>query len=361
MKKLFGEYLVEKEVLSSKDLVGCLMEQVERLPSLHKIIFENKFLDEDKILKAIAFQHQAITDFRSALKHYGFWTIELESKVNSILNQHKIPLGKILVEQGYLEQDELVDHLDKFLSEFAETNINHKLEEVDIKDSPAVAAAVNKEESEEFKPSLAEDIIVSDKMESTQEEVELIGEAVDNVIALDQKVEKELDFSIEFSIIEDGLIQDYIELLTEDRKTEVDNMILSWEKLDTDNLDIDTLAKDFRDLYRELHTYKGSACFIKAELTEKIIHAAEEVLNKYQTFIDKLDSVDIDLMISYMLQVLDIVWELKYIIQQTSSEEFIWKTEIFRNKYTHLYFNLQDRLSVFEEMNVDLDDVSDAF
>ena len=124
----------------------------------------------------------------------------------------------------------------------------------------------------------------------------------------------ELPQSMTLDATED-LIEEYIGLLTDDRKTELEERYLNLE-----NESGHELTESTAGLYRVLHSMKGSSGFIGAVLSSKVLHVMEECLSAVQANTDILDAHDIQTLIDQSMKGLDILWELRDCIAGESDE-----------------------------------------
>lgn len=116
MRKLFGDLLVEKEIVKSEELVDSLVEQSSKLFSTVEIIHHSKLLSPENILKALSLQTHKGIGFRSACVELNFWSKDLDQKVEQKIREIRIPLGQILIKRGVVTTEQLIEALDEFLS-----------------------------------------------------------------------------------------------------------------------------------------------------------------------------------------------------------------------------------------------------
>lgn len=120
MKKLFGEFLIEKNLASESQVLEALIEQIKGLPSVCEVVYDKKILSGTQVLKAMAFQMKESVDFKTACIRTNIWSEKIETEINKILQSIKVPLGEILVKKQIIDHTKLTKALDQFLSE----NIN---------------------------------------------------------------------------------------------------------------------------------------------------------------------------------------------------------------------------------------------
>ncbi len=115
--KLFGEYLVEKEIINKDALVKALIQQMKSMPSLAEIIFDHQMMSTDQLMAVFRLQTHRKIGFVEAALEAGFWTAELGQKVDAQLARVRIPLGEILVKMGVASLPQISKALDEFLGE----------------------------------------------------------------------------------------------------------------------------------------------------------------------------------------------------------------------------------------------------
>jgi hypothetical protein len=114
--KYFGEFLVEKKLIQSSALIDALICQIEDLPSIPRIIKDEKLLSDDQIMQVFIHQQKNQCEFLSACQTLGFLNQGLISKLESNLKNRRKPLGEILVSLNLLDLKNLTKALDEFLS-----------------------------------------------------------------------------------------------------------------------------------------------------------------------------------------------------------------------------------------------------
>ena len=121
MSKYFGEFLVEKGVISQENLVEALVDQIASTPPLCQVIVQKKILTTAKVFEAFRFQQDHQVEFMQACKSIGAWTQEVQDKTFSAIDDIRRPLGHILVSKDLIDLKKLTNMLDEFLSQLAIT------------------------------------------------------------------------------------------------------------------------------------------------------------------------------------------------------------------------------------------------
>jgi hypothetical protein len=117
--KYFGEFLVEKGVITEENLVDALIEQLANTPPLCQVIHQKNILSCAKIFEAFRFQQDNQVEFMQACKAIGAWTQEVQEKAFNSLDDMRKPLGHILVSKGLIDLKKLTNMLDEFLSQLS--------------------------------------------------------------------------------------------------------------------------------------------------------------------------------------------------------------------------------------------------
>lgn len=311
-RKLFGEYLLESGLITEGQLLDAVFEQIKDLPTWAEVIRSRGWMSESDLLRIFATQAKCNLDFRVAAKQCDLWNDELDQKVEAELQKIRSPIGHILIRKGLIS----LDRLSSALTNFGEL-------------SKALA-------------------------EIPKPEATLIPfpEANASPVATD------LPFIPEFCSIEGPVVGEYAELLNEDKRGEIEKTILQWESTQGE-----ALEESLRNMYREYHTIKGSARFLKANLTEKLIHETEEILSLSTRFASRLNASDFERLTSVNLAVCDLIWELRDALSQTGSEESFWLAQETQQKYKAHFLKLMEFHKELEgrDYSVDLDALKDAF
>ena len=115
--KLFGEYLVEKKLITGDVLAHALVEQLKALPSTAEVVFGKKLLTTDQFLSVFRQQIESKSGFVEAALQLKIWNADLGAKVEEYLSSVRTPLGQVLVMAGSLSLEQITHALDDFLSE----------------------------------------------------------------------------------------------------------------------------------------------------------------------------------------------------------------------------------------------------
>jgi hypothetical protein len=119
LARLFGEFLVNKNLVSAAQVLEALMIQIRDLPTYAEICYEKKLLSDDQLLRVLADQQRTGKDFRSAAEHAGIWSESIGSKVEEHLRTRHRPVGEVLIELGHLNLATLTTALDEYVGELS--------------------------------------------------------------------------------------------------------------------------------------------------------------------------------------------------------------------------------------------------
>lgn len=112
--KLFGEYLVEKNLIRDEDLLVALIHQVEKLPSMARLISEQRLLTTTQILEIFKMQTINRCSFIEAANRLSLWSEDLHKRVEQSLAANRAPLGEILIDLKCLDVSSLTKALDDY-------------------------------------------------------------------------------------------------------------------------------------------------------------------------------------------------------------------------------------------------------
>ena len=115
MTTSFLEYVIEKKLVPSDQLVEALIDQIRSIPSTAELIFDQKILTAKSILEILLHQQRENSDFRGSAQALALWSIETETRVKIELQKIRRPLGEILVEKGFLDLKALTSALDSYI------------------------------------------------------------------------------------------------------------------------------------------------------------------------------------------------------------------------------------------------------
>jgi hypothetical protein len=115
--KTFGQFLIEKELISKELLLDCILEQISSLPATSQLVKDKKMMSSHQILQVVEVQSRDEIGFKEACISLGFWSDELNSQIKKELLTIRTPIGNILLKKGLINLSELTKAVDEFLSD----------------------------------------------------------------------------------------------------------------------------------------------------------------------------------------------------------------------------------------------------
>lgn len=115
--KLFGEFLVDKKLISIDQLLGALLVQLEEQPSLARLTMEHKLLNVSELLEVLKSQSKNKSTFLAAAASFSFWDPQKEERLMHYLSNAKTPLGEILIKNNSLDVGTLTNALDEYFGD----------------------------------------------------------------------------------------------------------------------------------------------------------------------------------------------------------------------------------------------------
>ena len=116
---IFGEYLIEQNIIREKDLDRALeIQKTDRLP-LGQLALQKGLIDNKKLFRILSRQRKPEEKNRSFGKLAVAMEYLTQDQVDTLLEQQTHTnrlLGEILVSQGWVSQMELIKALKKFRS-----------------------------------------------------------------------------------------------------------------------------------------------------------------------------------------------------------------------------------------------------
>jgi hypothetical protein len=255
--KLFGEYLIEKGVVTEQALLSALVEQIKQTPSVCEIVFHDALVPPAELLKALTIQSKKQISFVDACKELGLWNEQIMESVKTKTSALRTPVGQILVKQGAASFDALTHALDDFLG--------------DIEKPETQAAKVEKTPTEEAQSAPAQ---------TTTPTIDL------------------------------GIVNDYCEIFSTDKKKEL-------ESLASGELNLESLQK----INEYFHVIAGAARFIGAQTSEKCLSETEDVLaSAIKLGIEKLNPDARKNLTEAIQETTTSVWGLRQVLSESGSE-----------------------------------------
>ena len=112
----FGEYLVEKKIVSEEKLIVAILQQIKEQPCPAKIAIDENLITAKDLIHLFKIQYEQQLDFFTAATLKKFLTSEQVKIIKEKIQGLQIPLPTILLRNGDIEVKNLVHALDEYLS-----------------------------------------------------------------------------------------------------------------------------------------------------------------------------------------------------------------------------------------------------
>lgn len=142
--------------------------------------------------------------------------------------------------------------------------------------------------------------------------------------------------SISNETLDLSLLSDFLEFFDDYQRNNIETLILSAKTKSGKEL-----SYVLNSMYREFHSLKGSSRFCKLKVFEMITHYIEDLLSDLQHKISSFDQATSDQLEECLLLGMDLLWELKIIIQESKSEKSIQYNKKWINKAHHLWLAVE--------------------
>lgn len=284
--KYFGEFLVEKNIITDENLVDALIEQISSTPPLCQVVFQNKILPTAKIFEAFRYQQDNQVEFMQACKAMGAWTNEVNDKTNRMMGELRKPLGQILVNKGLIDLKKLTTMLDEFLSQLTVSAIPV------VSDAPAPAhvpaPVVEKIDYMEFQPGILMEL----------EE------------AFDEK--KRRMVRIALSLVKDNA-----------------------------GTDPAICKKLMSDVFKIVHALNGLLSLLALEKLSELLMATEENINKIMPQMNERTKDLITSDVVLLTKAMDCAWDLRGSIMSNSTEGVFFSDQFNEKKFSEILNGLK--------------------
>lgn len=176
-------------------------------------------------------------------------------------------------------------------------------------------------------------------------------------------IAERLELDPVFRDIDAGLLEDFAETFDGERHYAVEKSLLALEKMFASGAEAEPLETELANLFRDLHTLKGSSRFIAATLLEKLIHSAEDLVGFTKTFYAQMSTDERASVLRRLLETTDQAWLLRTVIVETGSEEAFWCEPASRDAFLRHLQALIELKSALEKKgySLSLDAVKSLF
>ena len=289
--KYFGEFLVEKGVITEENLVDALIEQLANTPPLCQVIRQKKILSTQKIFEAFRFQQDNQVEFMQACKAIGSWTQEVQERAFTSLDEIRKPLGHILVSKGLIDLKKLTNMLDEFLSQISFVNIPTPIEVSIVAPPPEVGPEI---------AAVATPYVDEDLTECYQP----------------------------------GILMELYETFDEKKKKMV-RIALSLVK-DNAGGDLAICKKLLSDVFKIVHGLNGPLGLLALDKLSELLNAVEERLVRIQPVLSERSREQVINDTDILTKGIDMAWILRMSILANQNERVFFSEESNRKQFDQL-------------------------
>ncbi len=296
--KLFGEYLIEKNIVSTEQMVAALIRQTSKMPGMAEIAYNKKLLRPDQIFKILKLQNLSRSGFIEAARELNIWNDSVAEKFEKSLDEVRTPLVQVLIEMEAVKAETVTHALDEFLGDaqdqYTENQLSNQtresIESASIKDTPIT------ENSEEV--TTQTDILSEISSRPDLDPVNINPEALTKALS-----ETLADAS------------PYCSIFTEEKKNQIENHFI---QLENGGISIPVM-NSIRENLQVLSTAARSAhAMMSASVLHGMIVMVDQILktpanNISEDFISRIGKVNIE--------AINFLWRLSVKIQTGVSEE----------------------------------------
>jgi hypothetical protein len=290
--KYFGEFLVEKGVITKENLVDALIEQIATTPPLCQVIYQKKILPTATVFDAFRFQQDHQVEFMQACKSMGLWTKEVQDKAYESIDELRKPLGHILVSKGLIDLKKLTHMLDEFLSQLASTSVPQSKPEVK---APEVIIT----------PKLSAGDLLADLPES----------------------------------IQPGILMELDETFDE-KKRKMIRVALSLVK-DNAGTDVGICKKLIQDCFKIIHGLNEMLSMLALDKLSEFLTAMESYLNNIQGRMQDRSKESVIADTELLTKSIDLAWSLRLSIMANATEREFFKEEVTAQQFSNLMASLK--------------------
>ena len=326
--KMFGDFLVEKGLVDQGTVLDLLIEQVKQAPSVAEVVHRHSLLPKEMQLNILRVQTMNGWDYQQASVHLGVWSNEIAARVATETTKSRTPIGQMLVQRSKIKFSDLTKALDEFLEVVSSVEQNQEK----VPGTPVVPTLVKVVNE------------TSPKSKDPQEKKTVAESSVVEPSPTPSKISSSsrTEFVLNFQKIDDLLLSEYLEMLPDDKKNELEVEIMSWEEKFRSN-GRDAVLAGIRSVYRDFHSIKGAARFVRAELTERIVHELEDILMMCIESPGAIDAMGINQVMDFGVRTLDLIWRIKGFLVSEKSEKGYWHTQAESSSFLELYDSMRER------------------
>jgi hypothetical protein len=285
--KLFGEYLIEKSIVSTEQMVAALVRQTSKMPGMAEIAYNKKLLRPDQIFKILKLQNLSNCGFIEAARELNIWNDTVSGKFEKALDEVRTPLVQVLVEMEAVKIETVTHALDEFLGD-----VQDQYQEAQNQPSPTVAET----EAE------------------TDTEVETETEIIQDPSNLEQELNQIAETTLD-SVASTPETGEYFSLFTEEKKIQIENHFI---QLENGGISIPVMNAIHENLQSLASAARSAQVMMSASVLHGMVVMMDQILktpatNMNEEFIGRIGKVNIN--------AINFLWNLSVKIQTGAKEE----------------------------------------
>ncbi len=343
----FGEYLLNKNLISSQDFIHCRIEQMRAMPTTLEAMVDLNVYPVDKLASLLNEASRKKCDLYNVLED------DVKEKVDSFVESTVKSFAEVLLTNELVTRENLIQWLQEFKSEKHQddsSSVSVSSTESLSSDGPgdtliseAALESLKELQGDSFDPSLLGELnqetqnsISESEHVASNAETEVSQAALESLKELGISPEelKELEGSISSPSDEKTETQTLNSLSTEIEASRPDNdysLIFTKKRLSKldkiYNMIIDAAEKKeevsnyLNSLFREIHVIKGAAALIGAKKSKVVLETWEHAID---LLFEKSNEGLIDWVSSHIEKLrtsIDLLWAIREAIQDDKSED----------------------------------------
>jgi hypothetical protein len=284
--KLFGEYLIEKNIVSTEQMVAALIRQTSKMPGMAEIAYNKKLLRPDQIFKILKLQNQSNCGFIEAARELNIWNDSVSGKFEKALDEVRTPIVQVLVEMEAAKIETVTHALDEFLGDVQDHYQELQNQPQQIQPETTIETVVEPEQTHQDQESYPG----SDT--SIPPESESLEVAPDN-----------------------GESNQYFKLFNEEKRSQIENHFI---QLENGGISIPVMNTIRENLQSLSSAARSAQVMMSASVLHGMVVMMDQILktpatNMNEDFIARIGKVNID--------AINFLWKLSVKIQSGAKEE----------------------------------------
>lgn len=284
-RKLFGEFLLEKKLVTVDDLMAAMMKQFKETLSVLEVVYQENLLPKETMFDCLKIQVSTGCNFKTAMMKSGHYTKEMNDKISEEIIKSRRPLGEILVESGAIDYNVLGENLDSFLAEKIKCDNDHP-------------GASQTQESDEIEPGEGSPQVI--------ENIQFIGESEELPVVNNAE---EISEQISLVGVIDGHLVDKLVTMFDPEKI---SSLKNYTDNDSDSVGI------------LIGEWIAASRFVGAFLVFNLLRNCRNQLSNGNLSVD------------YLTNCVAVISEIVEILKSTGSETGFWEKEESKSKYLSL-------------------------